>query len=167
VRLFFLSRYIAGVNCSVTQDSPAWVVSRAQQYALDHGITPFCIYQGQWNLTKRSFEREIIPMARELGLSFHFPICDYPLFSYCRSLGLALAPWDVLASGRFRTDAEEKARQESGEKSRTFTPDGKAERNEEERKMCTALEKIAGEIGSKSIQAGASLQLSACPFLHL
>ena len=106
-------------------------------------------------------------MARELGLSFHLPICDCPLFLYCRSLGLALAPWDVLASGRFRTDAEEKARQESGEKSRTFTPDGKAERNEEERKMCTALEKIAGEIGSKSIQAGASLQLSTRPFLHL
>jgi hypothetical protein len=78
------------------------------------------------------------------------------LFSYCRFLGLALAPWDVLASGRFRTDAEEKARQESGKKSRTFTPDGKAERNEDERKMCTALEKVAGEIGSKSIQAGAS-----------
>ena len=51
------------------QDSPAWVVSRAQQYAIDHGMTPFCIYQGQWNLTKRSFERDIIPMARELGLS--------------------------------------------------------------------------------------------------
>ncbi|KIM73680.1 hypothetical protein PILCRDRAFT_802222 [Piloderma croceum F 1598] len=70
-----------------------------------------------------------------------------------RELDLTLAPWDMLASGRFRTDAEEKARQESGEKSRTFTPDGKAGCNEDERKMCTALEKVVGEIGSKSIQA--------------
>ncbi|KIM81122.1 hypothetical protein PILCRDRAFT_97765 [Piloderma croceum F 1598] len=115
-------------------DSPAWVVSRAQQYAIDHGITPFCIYQGQWNLTKRSFERDIIPMARELGL--------------------ALAPWDVLASGRFRTDAEDKVRQEYGEKGRiSFTQDGKAERNEDERKMSAALETVAAEVGAKSIQA--------------
>ena len=51
------------------QDAPAWIVARANQYALDHGKTPFCIYQGQWNLAKRSFEREIIPMAREMGTS--------------------------------------------------------------------------------------------------
>jgi len=128
-------------------DTPAWVVARAQQYAIDHGKTPFCIYQGQWNLTKRSFEREIIPMARELGF--------------------ALAPWDVLASGRFRTDVEDKARQESGEKGRTgFTQDGKWDRNEDERKVSVALEKVAGEVGAKSIQAVAiAYHLQKTPYV--
>ena len=49
---------------------PAWVVAKANQYARDHGMTPFSIYQGQWNVMKRSFEREIIPMAREEGACF-------------------------------------------------------------------------------------------------
>ncbi|THV07333.1 arylalcohol dehydrogenase [Dendrothele bispora CBS 962.96] len=115
-------------------DAPAWVVSRANQYAFDHGKTPFCIYQGQWNLTKRSFEREIIPMAREMGL--------------------ALAPWDVLAGGRLRTDAEEEARRQNPQGARTgFTHDGKWERNEDEKKVSDALEKVANEVGAKSIQA--------------
>ena len=30
-------------------------------------MTPFVIYQGAWNLMERSFEREIIPMARSEG----------------------------------------------------------------------------------------------------
>jgi len=46
------------------------------------GKTPFCIYQGKWNVLDRSFERDIIPMAR--------------------SLGLALAPWQVVGGGELR-----------------------------------------------------------------
>jgi aryl-alcohol dehydrogenase-like predicted oxidoreductase len=30
-------------------------------------MTPFAIYQGAWNVMERSFEREIIPMARSEG----------------------------------------------------------------------------------------------------
>ena len=30
-------------------------------------MTPFVVYQGAWNLMERSFEREIIPMARSEG----------------------------------------------------------------------------------------------------
>lgn len=45
-------------------DTPAWVVSKANQYARDHGKSPFVIYQGIWNVMNRSFERDIIPMAR-------------------------------------------------------------------------------------------------------
>ena len=48
-------------------DTPAWVVSKANQYARDHAMTPFVIYQGAWNVMERSFEREIIPMARSEG----------------------------------------------------------------------------------------------------
>ncbi|KAJ7443187.1 NADP-dependent oxidoreductase domain-containing protein [Mycena galericulata] len=113
-------------------DTPAWVVSQANQYARDHGKSPFVIYQGAWNVMERSFEREIIPMAR--------------------AHGLALAPWNVLARGKLRTDAEEEQRRTTGEKGRTLTnPDW--ERNENEKKMSHALEKVANEVGTKSITA--------------
>ncbi|KAF8207970.1 NADP-dependent oxidoreductase domain-containing protein [Mycena galopus ATCC 62051] len=94
-------------------DTPAWVVSEANRYARDHGKTPFVIYQGKWNVLDRSFEREIIPMAR--------------------AHGLALAPWNVVGSGKFRTDAEEEHRRATGERG--------------------PLEKVAGEVGTKSITA--------------
>ncbi len=121
-------------------DTPAWVVSQANQYAMDHGKTPFVIYQGKWNLLDRSFEREIIPMAR--------------------SLGLALSPWSVLAEGKLRTDAEEQQRRETGEKGRMmFGPDW--ERTEVEMKVSRALEKVAAEVGvGSNIRAG-ELELSS------
>lgn len=56
------STYVKGIS-----DSPAWVVSAASQYAKDHGKSPFVVYQGLWNIMERSFERDIIPMARQLG----------------------------------------------------------------------------------------------------
>ncbi|KAJ7235304.1 NADP-dependent oxidoreductase domain-containing protein [Mycena haematopus] len=113
-------------------DTPAWVVAQANQYARDHGKTPFVIYQGMWNVLSRSFEREIIPMAR--------------------AHGLALAPWNVVASGRFRTDAEEEQRRATGENGRTtFNPNW--ERNENEKKMSKALEQVAGEVGTTSLTA--------------
>ncbi|KAI0033212.1 Aldo/keto reductase [Vararia minispora EC-137] len=113
-------------------DTPAWIVSKANQYARDHGKTPFVIYQGQWSVLLRDFEREIIPMAY--------------------SEGMALAPWDVLCRGKIRTDAEEEQRRKTGENGRTFVYNA-WERNENERKMSAALEKVAAEIGAKSIQA--------------
>ena len=44
----------------------------------------------------RDLERDVIPMVR--------------------SEGMALAPWNVLAAGKIRSDAEERARRETGEK---------------------------------------------------
>lgn len=112
-------------------DTPAWVVAAANQYATDHGKTPFVIYQGAWNVMERSFERDIIPMAR--------------------TYGLALAPWNVLAAGKLRTDAEEQKRIESGEKGRTLFGDWL--RNENEKKMSAVLEEIAKEVGTEHITA--------------
>jgi len=113
-------------------DTPAWIVSKANQYALDHGKSRFVIYQGAWNIMSREFEREIIPMAK--------------------SEGLALAPWNVLAGGRLRTDAEEECRRQTGEKGRmVFHPNW--ERNDNEKKMSNALEKVAKEVGTEHITA--------------
>lgn len=65
---------------------------------------------------------------------------------------MALAPWNVLASGRLRTDAEEERRRQTGEKGRIlFTPDW--ERTPLEREMSLALEKVAKEVGTPHITA--------------
>lgn len=50
-------------------DTPAWIVSEANRYAKEKGKSPFVIYQGQWNVMERSFERDIIPMARAHGMA--------------------------------------------------------------------------------------------------
>ncbi|KAJ4470898.1 NADP-dependent oxidoreductase domain-containing protein [Lentinula aciculospora] len=113
-------------------DTPAWIVAQANQYAKDHGKTPFVIYQGKWSILDRSFERDIIPMAR--------------------SLGLALAPWGVVEGGKLRTDAEEERRKETGEQGRQLGSSG-WERNENEVKVSRALEKVAKDVGTKSITA--------------
>lgn len=59
-------------------DTPAWIVSAANEYAKSHGKTQFSIYQGRWNVMLRDFERDILPMARHYGM--------------------ALAPWDAIVS---------------------------------------------------------------------
>lgn len=69
-------------------DTPAWVVSKANQYARDHGLRQFCVYQGRWSAADRDFEREIIPMARDEGM--------------------ALAPWGSLGGGMFKTEEQRK-----------------------------------------------------------
>lgn len=65
-------------------DSPAWVVSKANEYARNHGLRPFSVYQGRWSAAQRDFEREIIPMTRDEGM--------------------ALAPWGALGGGKFKTE---------------------------------------------------------------
>ncbi|KAJ3530346.1 hypothetical protein NMY22_g8615 [Coprinellus aureogranulatus] len=115
-------------------DTPAWVVSKANEYARCHGLTPFSVYQGKWNIMARDFERDIIPMARDEGM--------------------ALAPWGVLAEGKIRSDEEEERRRQTGEKGReiTFTSPG-WERTEEEKKVCNALEKVKEDVGAKHLGA--------------
>ncbi|KAH8107739.1 Aldo/keto reductase [Cristinia sonorae] len=113
-------------------DTPAWVVSAANTYARLTGKTPFVIYQGAWSVMHRDFEREILPMARQQGM--------------------ALAPWNVLAGGKIRTDEEEERRRQTGEGGRTMGNPA-WERNEDEKKVCKALEKVAKEVGAKHITA--------------
>ncbi|KAJ5824850.1 Aryl-alcohol dehydrogenase (AAD) [Penicillium robsamsonii] len=111
-------------------DSPAWVASAANTYARAHGKTPFSIYQGQWNVMRRDFEREILPMAR------HF--------------GMALAPWDVLGSGHFQTAKQLEERKKSGEGLRSVMG---GDQTEEERRISEALSVVAAEHGIESVTA--------------
>lgn len=75
-------------------DTPAWVVSKANEYARCHGLRQFSVYQGRWSAATRDFEREIIPM--------------------CRAEGMALAPWGSLGGGKFKTEAERQSANKEG-----------------------------------------------------
>ncbi|KAF8147053.1 Aldo/keto reductase [Mycena galopus ATCC 62051] len=120
-------------------DTPAWVVAQVKQYARDHRKTPFVIYQGKWNLFNRSFEPTLFRWRARTVCSICF---QSGLISNLTDLGLALAPWNVIAH------------RITGEKGRTmFSP--KWERDETERKMSYALEKVAGEVGVKNPKFGA------------
>ncbi|KAL4957064.1 sterigmatocystin biosynthesis dehydrogenase stcV [Aspergillus filifer] len=76
-------------------DTPAWVVSKANEYARQKGLRQFVVYQGMWNATMRDFERDIIPM--------------------CREEGMGLCPYGVLNQGRFQTEEGFKEREKHNE----------------------------------------------------
>ena len=112
-------------------DTPAWIVSAANEYARAHSKTPFSIYQGHWNIMLRDFERDILPMARHYGM--------------------ALAPWGVVGGGKFQTKSQIEERKKKGEGLRSFTG---SEQSEQEVKVSAALEKVANELkGNYSISA--------------
>jgi len=60
-------------------DTPAWIVSRAQTLAHFRGYTPFSVLQIEYSLIERTVERDLIPMAKALGMT--------------------VAPWSPLAGG--------------------------------------------------------------------
>jgi len=49
-------------------DTPAWQASRMQAIADIRGWTQFCALQISYSLVERTVEREMIPMAKEMGL---------------------------------------------------------------------------------------------------
>ena len=60
-------------------DTPAWIVSRANMLAELRGWSPFVALQIEYSLIERTPERDLLPMAR--------------------SLGMTVTPWAVLGSG--------------------------------------------------------------------
>ncbi|KAH6688031.1 aldo/keto reductase [Plectosphaerella plurivora] len=72
-------------------DTPAWVVSKANEYARNHGLRQFSVYQGRWSAASRDFERDIIPMAK--------------------AEGMGLAPWGALGGGAFKTEAQRQSQE--------------------------------------------------------
>ncbi|KUJ13491.1 norsolorinic acid reductase [Mollisia scopiformis] len=66
---------------------PAWIVVKANEYARQHGLTPFVVYEGRWNAAHREIERDILPM--------------------CKAEGMGITVWSPLGSGKFRIDSKE------------------------------------------------------------
>ncbi|KAI9009904.1 norsolorinic acid reductase/dehydrogenase [Gaertneriomyces semiglobifer] len=75
-------------------DTPAWIVAKANEYARNHALSQFVIYQGKWNAGLRDFERDILPM--------------------CESEGMAIAPWGALGGGNFKSREQREAAAHEG-----------------------------------------------------
>jgi aryl-alcohol dehydrogenase-like predicted oxidoreductase len=116
-------------------DTPAWVVSKANQYARDHGLRQFSVYQGKWSAADRDFERDIIPMTISEGMS--------------------LAPWGALGGGMFKS----KAQRELGEGRRHENVP------ENVPAVCKVLEKIATEKNTVITSVALAYVLQKTPFV--
>lgn len=127
------------VNYLGISDTPAWVVTKANQYARDHGLRQFVVYQGMWNASMRDFERDIIPM--------------------CRDEGMGLCPYGVLNQGRFQTEAGFAEREKSNE-GRKFIPT-----SEHDKAVSKHLERIANKKGVELLSVALAYCLQKTPYV--
>lgn len=124
-------------------DTPAWVVSKANEYARQNGMRQFSVYQGKWNAGYRDFERDIIPM--------------------CKEEGMGLCPWGALGGGNFKTEEQRKAN--DGRKMTGF------EATEADKKISKVLEKLATKYDTQLTSVALSYvmhkaSLQNCLWLH-
>lgn len=120
-------------------DAPAWVVTKANEYARCNGLRQFCVYQGEWSAAARDFERDIIPM--------------------CRSEGMGLAPWGSLGSGMFKTE-EQREKQKAQKEGRSHL-----EPSEAQIKVCKALEAVAKRKNSIITSIALAYVTSKAPYV--
>jgi aryl-alcohol dehydrogenase-like predicted oxidoreductase len=123
-------------------DTPAWVVTKCNQYARDHGLRQFVVYQGMWNASMRDFERDIIPM--------------------CESEGMGMCPYGVLNQGRFQTEEGFKEREKSKE-GRNFIP-----LSEHDKQVSKALETLAKKKGdgTKLLEVALAYVTQRAPYIY-
>ncbi len=118
-------------------DTPAWVVSKANQYARDHALTPFAAYQGKWSAATRDFERDILPM--------------------CKDEGMGLAPWGPLNQGKFQTKAVFAQRE--------GTDEGRRPPSQQDKDISAVLEAVADNKGYTIPQVAIAYILQKAPYV--
>ncbi|KAG2179752.1 hypothetical protein INT43_003535 [Umbelopsis isabellina] len=120
-------------------DTPAWVVTKANQYARDHGLRQFVVYQGLWNAAIRDFERDIIPM--------------------CRDEGMGLLPYGTLGQGRFQTEEGFKERENNnpGRKAKAIS--------DHDRKVSKVLENLANAKGTEITSVALAYVRQKAPYV--
>ncbi|CZR60122.1 probable aflatoxin B1 aldehyde reductase member 2 [Phialocephala subalpina] len=119
-------------------DTPAWVVSKANQYARDHGLRQFVVYQGLWNASIRDFERDIIPM--------------------CKDEGMGLLPYGTLGQGRFQTEAAFKERERNN-------PGRKKKPTSLEKAVSKIMEGLAKEKGTALTSIAMAYVMQKAPYV--
>ncbi|KAL4895872.1 sterigmatocystin biosynthesis dehydrogenase stcV [Aspergillus ambiguus] len=120
-------------------DTPAWVVSKANQYARDHGLRQFTVYQGMWSAAMRDFERDIIPM--------------------CRDEGMGLCPYGTLNQGRFQTAEGFKEREKSNP-GRKFIPT-----SARDKQVSAVLETMANKRGVSLLNIALAYVFHKAPYV--
>ncbi|KAE8310496.1 Norsolorinic acid reductase B [Aspergillus transmontanensis] len=122
-------------------DSPAWVVSKANQYARDHGLRQFVVYQGLWNAAKRDLERDILPM--------------------CLDEGMGLCPYGVHNQGRFRTEEGFRDRDQTNNAGgRNIIP-----LSEHDRSVSRVLDIVATSKGVPLLQVALAYVMQKAPYV--
>ncbi|KAL4914565.1 NADP-dependent oxidoreductase domain-containing protein [Aspergillus aurantiobrunneus] len=120
-------------------DTPAWVVSKANEYARQKGLRQFVVYQGMWNATMRDFERDIIPM--------------------CRDEGMGLCPYGVLNQGRFQTEEGFREREKHNE-GRNFIAT-----TQRDKEVSRVLEQIATRKGVDLLHVALAYVMDKAPYV--
>lgn len=112
---------------------------QANQYARDHGLRQFVVYQGLWNASIRDFEREIIPMCRDEGMG----ICAY----------------GTLGQGRFQTAAlfAEREKANPGRQGKALTDHDKT--------VAAVLEKVADRKGTTPTSVAMAYCMAKAPYV--
>lgn len=112
-------------------DAPAWQVARMQTLAELRGWAPFVALQVEYSLVQRTVERELLPMARELGLG--------------------VIPWSPLASGvltgKYSARDLEHQAQASAEGTRRNVAAGNGSLTERSLGIAEAVKGVAAELG--------------------
>jgi aryl-alcohol dehydrogenase-like predicted oxidoreductase len=117
-------------------DAPAWQVSRMQAIADLRGWAPLIALQIEYSLVERTVERDLIPMAREMGLG--------------------VIPWSPLAggvlTGKYSRDdlAEEISADPSGTRKNVAAANGSL--TERALDIADVVKQVAGELGVKPSQ---------------
>jgi len=113
-------------------DFPAWKVSQANAIAELRGWTPFTALQVEWSLIERTVERDLIPMARDLGI--------------------AVTPWSPLGGGVL-TGKYTKRSAEGGSKRYADAAEwAKLKLTERSLAIARALDGVADEVGRPAAQ---------------
>ncbi|OIW24476.1 Aldo/keto reductase [Coniochaeta ligniaria NRRL 30616] len=126
------------VNYLGISDTPAWVVAKANQYAREHNLATFVVYQGLWNAAIRDFERDIIPM--------------------CLDEGMGLVPYGTLGQGCFQTEADFKERERNN-------PGRKRQPKKIERDVSKVLETLSVRKNTKLTSVAMAYVVAKAPYV--
>jgi len=118
-------------------DTPAWIVSKANEYARQNGLRQFSVYQGKWNAAYRDLERDIIPM--------------------CESEGMGICPWGALGGGNFKTEEQRKSNE--GRKMAGFDV------SETDLNVSRILEKIAKKYDTQITSVALAYVMKKVPYV--
>ena len=120
-------------------DTPAWIVSRANMLAELRGWSPFIALQIEYSLIERTPERDLLPMAR--------------------SLGMTVTPWGILGSGVLTgkyndvPPSPSRAGGMTGEKvERRLDAMNSQKANEQNLKVASAVVEVAKQLGCSPSQ---------------
>jgi len=119
-------------------DAPAWVAARANTMAELRGWTPFTGLQIEYNLTERTPERDLLPMAQALSI---LPVAWSPLAS-------------GLLTGKYTQSSGDGAAPENGDagESRRLDVAAFKERSDRNLAIARAVDEVASEVGRPSAQ---------------